>query len=622
MKRQIIPKLALLLFGLLLGLVLLEAGLRTAGFIVLYFQDRSNRQALAERSEYVILCLGESTTAVGGEDSYPRQLERTLNEREPGRPVKVVNKGVIGTNSAAILARLPGYLAEYRPGLVITMMGINEGLGTADPGAAPPARGFFRSLRVYKLFRHFRDRVAYTIARARRSQRITAEAENILALADKAIDETKGRRRLPPPDIPEAAAENIEAGDRHFEQDGFEEAIPFYRAALEADPGNTAVIIRLAQCLREMGSFREDRELLRRLLSLEPGNPEVYLELGNSFREEESWAAADIFYRRALDLDPKLGRVYWEQGHIHRRLGNSENAIPLFRKAIELEADGAAAGRRLINLAGYFSTLGDYGEAEETYRQALEAAPGSAEGYAQLGRFYAWRNRPREAETMCRRAVEIDPANELAWAKLGDICRGRGELEEAEEMYQKALDINPLNNIAFRILAVRYLEQEKFAEVEELCGNILAVDPRHEVALSVMAVCCQAQGKKDSAEEYFSRVEKLRTGRVNPRLATNYQKVWQMVREREIPLVCVQYPVRNVVNLKRMFPNPDGIIFVDNETVFKTALEAGSYGDLFTDCFAGDFGHCTPRGNRLLAENIAASVLPLIRGEGRPDVGE
>jgi hypothetical protein len=52
-----------------------------------------------------------------------------------------------------------------------------------------------------------------------------------------------------------------------------------------------------------------------------------------------------------------------------------------------------------------------------------------------------------------------------------------------------------------------------------------------------------------------------------------------------------------------------GIIFVYNERVFKEALMRGRYEDYFADRFAGDFGHGTPKGNRLLAENIANTIL-------------
>ncbi len=621
MRRETFQKLALLLFGLVLGLVLLEAGLRTAGFVVLYFQERSNRQALEQRSGYVILCLGESTTAVGGDDSYPKQLERVLNENDPGRQVTVVNKGIIGTNTTAIVSRLPEYLDEYHPDMVITMMGINEGRGPEEPGVSIVSEpgNLFSNLRVHKLFRLTWDRVRYNFERARSAKQIAREEEDILALAESALSgDSSFRKRAPALAIPEEAGGHMEIGDRHYQADEFAQAAACYRQALQADQENREILTRLALSLRETRNFREDREALRRLLILDPRDPDVYVELGNSFREQEAWTAAEKFYRKAIDLNPELARPHLEWGNLYRRQGNVQDAIPLYLKAIELEPDNKSISVQLVRLARYYDTLGDYEQAEKLHLQALAVDPDYADGYAQLGRFYDWRGRNRDAEKMCRRAVEIDPEHELAWAELGDIFKSRGQKDQAIKMYQKALEIDPLNNIAFRILSVWYLEEGNYEKLEALCRGILEIDPRNDVALGITAVCRQARGEEDSAKEYFARANELRAGTFNPKVAENHRKAQKMAREKGIPLVCVQYPMRKVDNLKRMFPDPGGIIFVDNEAVFKTALESVSYADLFTDCFAGDFGHCTPRGNRLLAENIAGTILPVIRGERSP----
>jgi hypothetical protein len=78
-------------------------------------------------------------------------------------------------------------------------------------------------------------------------------------------------------------------------------------------------------------------------------------------------------------------------------------------------------------------------------------------------------------------------------------------------------------------------------------------------------------------------------------------------------MVSVQYPMRSVAPLKKMLAGFADIIFVDNEAVFKEAVEAQGYARIFTDNFAGDFGHCTQEGNRLLAQNIANTIKEIIQ---------
>ncbi|MCX5702370.1 MAG: hypothetical protein NTW64_05310, partial [Candidatus Omnitrophica bacterium] len=73
-------KITLLLFGLSLCIVLLEAGLRLGGFIILSLQEYRNNLSIRQKGAYRIICLGESTT----QNQYPPFLEEILNQRNIG----------------------------------------------------------------------------------------------------------------------------------------------------------------------------------------------------------------------------------------------------------------------------------------------------------------------------------------------------------------------------------------------------------------------------------------------------------------------------------------------------------------------------------------------------------
>jgi len=50
-------------------------------------------------------------------------------------------------------------------------------------------------------------------------------------------------------------------------------------------------------------------------------------------------------------------------------------------------------------------------------------------------------------------------------------------------------------------------------------------------------------------------------------------------------------------------------VFVDHEKSFKDGVKIDGYDAYFVDNFEGSFGHCTYKGNRLLAENIADAII-------------
>ena len=167
-KTTFKQKIALIAFGLFLGIVLLEIGLRIGGAVILHLQEQSNLASLKEKGEFVIMCLGESTTAVGGNNAYPAQLERILNGLGAGITFSVINKGIPGTNTTVIADFLEENLDRYRPDLVLAMIGINDRnyLWSFKDISLSPFHRFIRNLRVYKLARLLYQHTALTLGYA------------------------------------------------------------------------------------------------------------------------------------------------------------------------------------------------------------------------------------------------------------------------------------------------------------------------------------------------------------------------------------------------------------------------------------------------------------------------
>jgi lysophospholipase L1-like esterase len=110
------------------ALVAIEIALQIASFTGRIFVSPDNVEAAGE-GETVILAVGDSHTwgaAVDPEDSYPSQLQKTLELRFPNRSFRVVNLGIPGTNSAFVANRLERQILQIRPHLVILWVGINN----------------------------------------------------------------------------------------------------------------------------------------------------------------------------------------------------------------------------------------------------------------------------------------------------------------------------------------------------------------------------------------------------------------------------------------------------------------------------------------------------------------
>ena len=82
-----------------------------------------------EAGELRIITLGESSTVGNGnvdEQTYPRILERLLQEKFPGQKISVINGAAGGYSTRESLGYLQARLIYYRPDIVIVMHGWND----------------------------------------------------------------------------------------------------------------------------------------------------------------------------------------------------------------------------------------------------------------------------------------------------------------------------------------------------------------------------------------------------------------------------------------------------------------------------------------------------------------
>jgi len=218
----------------------------------------------------------------------------------------------------------------------------------------------------------------------------------------------------------------------------------------------------------------------------------------------------------------------------------------------------------------------------------------------------------KKAIEMCelfKKALKINPKNDATYMAYSN-CPPRDDFVELEELVKKALEINPKNVTAYGKLAYYSQEQGKFDEAEELLKKALKINPEDANIYYYLQTLLYKNNKKGKAVDgYSQKISEIDAGWYPPVTIQNYQILKNTVTNKGIKLVSMQYPVRSVESLKKIFKSKEGLVFVDNEQIFKEAIARENYDKYFTDNFGGDFGHCTIKCNRLLAENVANVIL-------------
>lgn len=263
-----------------------------------------------------------------------------------------------------------------------------------------------------------------------------------------------------------------------------------------------------------------------------------------------------------------------------------------------------------VRLGWFYKEQGNIPEAEESFKKALELDPKNSMTYFEIGRFYERQKKFSEAEAFLRKGLELNPRNGAIYFMLKQLYSEQDRLPEVEVLFKKVLELNPENDEVCFHLGQFYREQGNFPEAEALFRKAIELNPKNDAPCAALEVLYLEKGDLGLAKEYGKYVTDLRSEYRAPFTTRNYHKLKTILDKRGITYVCVQYPMRNLNLLKKIFQGDDkGIIFVDNEKIFKDAVAKDGCQNYFIDLFAGDFGHCTPKGNRLLAENIAHAIL-------------
>ncbi|MEP7205790.1 MAG: tetratricopeptide repeat protein [Casimicrobiaceae bacterium] len=184
-------------------------------------------------------------------------------------------------------------------------------------------------------------------------------------------------------------------------------------------------------------------------------NPEAYqLYLqGQFFRThltKESLTRAQFFYEQALKLDPDYGLAW---------AGLSRAASDLAGQSWIPRAEGYATARMAAQRAialepelpeshtalGWVQWVHDweYEAAAESFRRALQLAPGSTLAINAAATLVGNRGNLEEAVALFRRAVGLDPLNVSLNRNLGLYCLAAGALEEADTALHQCLQLSP-----------------------------------------------------------------------------------------------------------------------------------------------------------------------------------
>ncbi len=314
----------------------------------------------------------------------------------------------------------------------------------------------------------------------------------------------------------------------------------------------------------------------------------------------------------AAALNPKDGKGHADLGFFYSGQGALPEAEASFRQAIKLNPDNVAA---YVGMGIVYYSQGKLRDSEIVLQKAINLNPQNDSAFIVLGWVYQLQGRFSDAGDSYKKALALNPRNEKAHSALGQLYQAQGKFDDAQASFQKVLEINPGNDWAYVKLGELYQIQGKFADAVVAFKKTIELNPSSDRAYRALALLYRQTNRPDLVGAIDRKMAQLRVDEYGALTVDSYRRLKRILDKRGIRLICMQYPMRSVLPLKRIFDDGAGVLFVDNQGVFEEASKKGDYRDYFKDMFGGDFGHCTDKGNGIMAKNIADTIIKEVFGK-------
>jgi hypothetical protein len=90
---------------------------------------------------------------------------------------------------------------------------------------------------------------------------------------------------------------------------------------------------------------------------------------------------------------------------------------------------------------------------------------------------------------------------------------------------------------------------------------------------------------------------------------TTYRMIISKIIEYNAYPVVMQYPLRSIEGLEKVYPYGGDFLIISNKELFEKLLKNNNYDRLFSDNFAGDFGHFNEISKKAIARNVFKNLM-------------
>ena len=312
-----------------------------------------------------------------------------------------------------------------------------------------------------------------------------------------------------------------------------QEALPFFKTALEANPNTTQFWLSYIDALIKLDKLADAKAVLdqakdkgakgegfdkleQRLERVEPS--ETTISQNQDPSEDQLQPLINLYsqgqYQQTLDQASQLLQKFQNSAALHNICGVSNKmlwrygaAIDSYKQALKINPSDADI---CYNMGICLKQKGDLDSAIETFKQALKINPYYADAFNDIGVILQEKGNPDAAIHSYKAAIKIKPDFAAAYNNMGNALENKGNLEAAIASYEEAIKIKP--NFAEAYNNIGTTLEKKGEPDSAICNYKCALKIKHNYAEAYnnMGITLQNKGNLKAAMQAYKAALKIK----------------------------------------------------------------------------------------------------------------
>lgn len=284
-------------------------------------------------------------------------------------------------------------------------------------------------------------------------------------------------------------------------------ALDCYKKALDANPNNRELLIKLATVTQTFFPENVDDAIdyYNKLLEIEEDTAQIYYELGHLYLKKVDKIHAIVAFKLALEKDMENPFYNNSLAYAYVQAELYDEAIEHYQKAIKLNPDKQWTSIVCQALGAIYFQIKDNAEAAiASFQAGIILDPENSDIYLSLGDVYMAEGDLDKAIRAYCDSINVNNSDYRAYSKAGMALWEKDYMEEAVVAYHRAIELNPEYDIAHNNLGVIYLDGIGTCdEALSYFKKAIEINPNYTLAYFNAGRAAQSLDKGNDAASYY-----------------------------------------------------------------------------------------------------------------------